>query len=630
MLKYIFLSFLLISTPLFAADSAKWEESHAQKPYVALVNEYDVTVNDDYSYEEVYHARVKVQQPEALQLGEWPVYYNKSSEQIIEIKAFTETPDGKKIQAKDILDEDVYQDAKAFSDMRVKLVKLPEVAIGSIIDVTIKSKTITKEIPLSFWHTVPLPVIPTKYARYVYSFPTDMPIKFKAYLKDINPKIEEKNGRTTYTIFLKDTDDQEEEEYMPPSETIDGVLTFSTIENWSDIAHWFRTTVDKATVDAASISVKTLELIKDKQNDKDKARAIFEFIQDNFKYVAVSPGDHGVTLHSTNEIFENKYGDAKDLTLIARQMLSIATIDAKICLFSGEFNGNPEHVLPNPNAFDHFMLKVTLDGQAYYIDPLAKGFDIGQLPASYDNAYIMVIDDQGFAFENLPVSSEDFNKVDSTSVINIEPDGSALFEVKVTLPYEASVQFKQQWVGASPQQQEAFFKQLQANFTQEGTLLEKQIFGANERYGHITFNLKYQAPKAYPIANDMILLKEADQSNLPEISDKPRIYPMFFTVNSVVNNVNEYHWPEEYDIESIPENYDLNTDFMQVAVTYTKRDKSVIVHSRYRTKRLLLEAKRYGEVKTFRDNLMAKNDLYVILKKKSNVSPEAKDWIKKQ
>ena len=70
-------------------------------------------------------------------------------------------------------------------------------------------------------------------------------------------------------------------------------------------------------------------------------------------------------------------------------MLKIAGIDANICLFSGEFNGDPRHRLANPSAFDHVILEVNVDNQKYFVDPQAKGFDLGELPSSYDNAYVL-------------------------------------------------------------------------------------------------------------------------------------------------------------------------------------------------------------------------------------------------
>jgi len=621
-------------TPTAAAikknDVSDWEKKHADKPYIALVNEYDVRLNNDWSYDEIYHTRVKVQQESALELGEWPVYYNKSREQILDIKAYTETPDGKRTQATEVSDTDVYEGANSFAELRVKVIKLPQMAVGNIIDVTIKSKTLVKEIPNSFWHSVSLPVIPTKYARYVYSFPTSLPIKFNAYNNKTEPVVIEKDGHTIYTFVMQDTDYQADEDYQLPIDEITGVLSFSSIADWKGIADWYRDQIAKATVDDADISVKTLELIKDKTTAIDKAHAIIEFIQDNFKYIAISPGDHGVMLHPTNIIFANKYGDTKDLTLIARQMLAIAGIKADICLFSGEFNGNPQHYLPNPNVFDHLILQADLDGQKIFIDPQAKGFDLGQLPATYDNAYVLIVGDQSFKFDQLPISTEDFNAVESSSDITIEPDGSATFEVNVKLPYEASQQFKQQWVGSNKEQQDKFFEQLQTNFTPGGKMLDRQVTGIKDRYSKVSFNLKYQSPQAYPIVNDMILLKEADQSNMPDLPEGDRKSALFFPTNSLIHNRNTYHVPDDYIVDTLPESYDLNGDFMQVTVKYTKTDSDVTVDALYRTKRIVLKPEQYAMVKKYRLDLDRKSDKYVVLKRKSNIAPEAKSWIKKQ
>ena len=74
-----------------------WEEKNLDQPYIGLLTETDTTMHDDWSFDEDYHARVKIQKETAKKLGQWPIYYNKSREDITEISAFVETPDGKKL-----------------------------------------------------------------------------------------------------------------------------------------------------------------------------------------------------------------------------------------------------------------------------------------------------------------------------------------------------------------------------------------------------------------------------------------------------------------------------------------------------------------------------------------------------
>ncbi len=609
--------------------SPTWEEANADKPYIGLLTEYDVKINEDWSYEETYHTRVKVQKEVAKELGQWPIYYNKSREKVLEVKAYLETPDGKRLEATNVQDLSVYDDSPMYSDMRVKTVTLPQVNVGSVIDIAVKSKITHKEIPNQFWDQVEYPVFPTKYARYSYTFPENKPIQFHAYKNDAQPNIVKKDGLVTYAFVFTHTEYTQDEELMPPMDEVAGVLSLSSLADWKQVADWYRELINKNTVEDEGISAKALELTKDKTTQKDKARAILEFIQDNFRYVPMSLGDHTVEPHQTNGVFQNRYGDCKDLSLLTRQMLKAAGVESNICLFSGEFNGNPQNGLPNPGAFDHVILEVMVDGEKYFVDPQTKGFDFGQLPSDYDNASVMVIDDLGYRFDQLPLGTEAERSVVSVSDITIAPDGSAVFEVDAKLPLEASQSFRQNWASTTEQDKNKFFESLEANFSEGGKMLAKEIKGVEDRYGPVSFKLKYDSPAAYPIVNNMILLKEVDHNDIPDFSSKDRKFPLFIPNNSLIKNTNTYHIPAGYVIDFLPADYDLGIDFLDVSMHYTKGDAQVVVDGVSRMKRATVSSSRYEEVKAFRNELYKKNDQYIVLKK-TNVSSEAKDWIQKQ
>ncbi|MBI3602702.1 MAG: DUF3857 domain-containing transglutaminase family protein [Candidatus Omnitrophica bacterium] len=633
-MKKIFLAFLtvLFCAPAWAQNKPlTWEEKNADQPYIVLLSEYQTILHPDWSYEETYHARVKIQKEAGKELGQWPVYYNKSREEVSDIQAHVETPDGHQYPATNIQDLQVYNDAPMYSDMRMKVVTMPQVNIGSVIEVKVKSKIVHKEIVHQFWDDITYPFIPTKHASHVYIFPEDKPIPFQAYKSDYKPTLEKTQGQIKYTFVFNETGPiGDDEELMPPLQEALGGLYLSSIKDWKMIADWYRDLIHKNTVSDVDIALKALELTKDKTTQKDKARAILEFLQDNFRYVALNFGNNTVEPHPTNEVFKNRYGDCKDLSLLAKQMLKVADIDANICLFSGEFNGNPQSGLPNPSVFDHIILQINLDGQNYFVDPQIKGFDFGQFPSSYDNAYVMSIDETGYKFDNLPVAFEEDHSLTSRADITVNGDGSAVFGVHVKLPLEASQNFKQSWSSSTNKDKDKFFENLEQNFAQGGKMLDRKVQGIENRYGPVEFDLKYESPTAYPIVNDMILIKEENQSNIPDFSQEHRRYPIFVPGNSVVKNINIYHIPDGFKVNFMPSNYALTIDLMDVSANYLKKDNTVGVDSTYRTKRSIVAVNRYQQVRDFRKELFKKNDQYVVLKKTSSLPPEAKDWIKNQ
>ena len=217
-----------------------WEEQNSDKPYIGLLAETDTTINDDWSFDEDYHARVKIQKETAKNLGQWPIYYNKSREEIMDVKAFIETPDGKRLEATDIKDLPAYDQSPLYSDMRLKVITFPQVSIGMVLDVRVKTKVFKEEIPNQFWDEVIYPSIPTQYARNTYVFGENKPIHFSAYNNDRQPLIEKSNGKVKYSFIFEDTAYTDTEEFMPPADETIGVLSLSSMKDWKQIADWWR------------------------------------------------------------------------------------------------------------------------------------------------------------------------------------------------------------------------------------------------------------------------------------------------------------------------------------------------------------------------------------------------------
>ncbi len=599
------------------ASTTTWEGQNSDQPYLTLLSEYETVINPDWSYDETYHIRIRVQKDSGKELGEWPIYYNKSREQITGVTAFVEAPDGKKYEATNIQDVPAYDNSPMYSDMMVKIVTLPQVNIGSMLDVTVKSRTTRKEISLQFFDDIIYPATPTKFARFTYIYPDNMDIRFKAYKQDHQPIIEKSNGRVKYSFVFEETKELKTEELMPPIDEIQGGLYLSSIDNWKDIADWYRRLVVKNITEDENIVAKVKDLTKNSKTQLEKARAIVEFIQNSFRYVALNFGDHTVEPHNIVDIYRNRYGDCKDLSLLTKYMLEVAGIRSHMCLMNSEYSPDPANVLPNPSIFEHVILQAELDGKKVYFDPQLKGFDIGQFPADYDNAHVMVIEDTGnFRFDRLPIASDAAHALISHTDVSINASGYAVFESRVTLPIEASQGFRAQWESMSDDDKNKFYEGLQSSFAQGGKMIAHEVKGIDQRYGPLEFHLKYESPTVYPIVNDMILLKEQPQNELPAFAESQRLHPIFFPTNSIIRTTYVYHIVEGLKVDFVPKSFELSFDFVDIRTDYEVGDNSVTMNSVYRIKRSLIQPERYKEVKDFRNELYKKNDQYIVLKKK--------------
>lgn len=597
-----------------------WEERNSDSPYLMLEHQKSINLKEDWTYDETEYIKIKIQNDSAKNLGEQEIYYNKSQDEINEITAFVTTPNGDKLPATNIQDLAVYSGSAMYSDFRVKVVTFPQVTKGAIIELNIKSRTFNSILENYFSDRLMFPVQATKYAKFTYTAPKSKKINFKTHNTDYKPQITEDKDTVTYTFSFEETPDLENMEvYSPPYDEIYGSAVFSSINNWSVISDWYRALVKKNTIPSVEIDKKVKELINGKRKQKDKAKAVLEFIQDNFRFVSLSFGDNMLEPHKSDEIYKNRYGDCKDWSLLAKQMLAIAGIKSNICLFSNEFSGNPEDFLPSPTLFTHVILEVFLDGKSYFVDPQTQGYDFGEHPVSYDGAYLFVIKDNGFRFDRIKELNEQINATVVDSDIFISKDGSARYEMKYKFGLEAALMTRELWTKSSEQVRNKYFEVLESGFSslsKGGKVVEKSWEGMDKSYGPLILKLKIESPNAYPVLNDMIILNEVEDDYLAVFSDKERKYPIYIPNNMYDESNITYHLPKEYFIDYIPEGYDLKIDFMEIKKSFSKKAQEIKVKEILRIKRARFAASRLEEIKEFKKEYYKARGKYIVLKTK--------------
>ena len=605
-------------TPVNETSAAlSWEQKNADQPFIYLYNHYDMKLNEDWSYEEVLNYRIKIQKDGANYLGEQKVYYDKSREEVNDIQAYVIAPDGTKYPSTKIQDLPVYQGSPMYSDFRVKVITLPQVGPGTIIDVFVKGKTFRKAIKDNYWERIDYPAVPTKSETSTFVFPVSKNIQFKQFNANFTPVIEKNQDFIRYTFIFNETEDlQETEPYLPPYEEIRGYAVFSSIPDWKLIADWYRDLVKLNSRDDETIRAKALELTANKVTQREKALAILEFIQDHFRYVAMNFGDNTVEPHPLSEIYQNRYGDCKDWSLLARKLLDYAGIKSSVCLFNDEYAGDPQNSLPQISAFDHVILEVEVDGQHYFVDPQTKGYDLGEHPSSYDGAHVMVIDEEGFRFDRLPPLDEKANAILSEGTVEIKEDGSAKYDVAITFGTDYSQSFRYGWQQATDRDREKMLEAMEHRMTKGDQVFEHRFEGLEDRYGPVKFVMKFERPDAYPVINDMIILKEEMENRVSDFAEKKRKFPIYMASNVLVSHKAQYILPPGYWIDYVPDDFDLNMDIMQVKCGYVKEKNMVRVETAYRTKRAQMQPDLYPQVQDFFKKFYKLSNRYIVLKTK--------------
>ncbi|MBD81566.1 MAG: hypothetical protein CL840_21790 [Crocinitomicaceae bacterium] len=141
------------------------------------------------------------------------------------------------------------------------------------------------------------------------------------------------------------------------------------LNSTQNLFEWYQTLIDKISPSSDEELKKiTEELIEGSENDLEKAKRIFEWVQDNIRYIAIEDGWRGFIPFPASEICEKRYGDCKDMTHIMYQMMKFAGIRAEHSWIGTRKLPYKYDDTPCPSVDNHLILSAFIDGKHYILD----------------------------------------------------------------------------------------------------------------------------------------------------------------------------------------------------------------------------------------------------------------------
>ncbi len=601
------------------SNPLSWEQQNQQAPYTILLQEQQVKVHEDGSQDIYNHFKIKIQNPGNDFSWEMPIYYNKDKESVEILNGMLTDPDGKITPNNNPQDVLAYPEFSQYSMLHKKAISFSGTKSGSIVELSFKGKIFKPLINKQFWSEVSYPSAPTKLFKNTFIFPRKMKVNYKEYKIQEKPQITSDHADVSYFFQLEETESfLSGKKFIPPLQELLGAATFSSLKDWRILANWYRQSAKQMIVEDQKINDQVAELIKDKKSEQEKATSIIEFIQDHFRLVPV-PFAQSPEFSPTKDVFHNQYADKKDWVLLTKQMLAVAGIKANICLLRNEYEGDPNNELPNPVVFGDIILEVFVDGEKYFVDPVLRGYSLGHLPSTYQAAYLFVITDDQYRFDHIPIYDETKNKVVSHINVFIEPSGNAIYEVENDWGVDVGFPVKEHWRSLTGEAKKQFYDSLDDHYLQGAALMDRKWDGLDDRYESLKSLIRFKKNNAFLLLNDTtMVLNEKPENRFIGFDQEKRKYPIYFPINSVVQNTIVYHIPANFKIDSIPENYDLKNDILEISRTFEspESDKSTIkLTDIYRTKRGSLPKEKYPELQGIWEAFRKNSEKYIILKK---------------
>jgi|WetSurMetagenome_2_1015567.scaffolds.fasta_scaffold00616_5 hypothetical protein len=611
----------LANSSAFSADKTAWEASFKDEPFIRLLHEVVVKVNKDYTSSKTEHVIDRIQTEGGKKLGEISIYYDQKREEVKDIEAFTITPDGKKIRADKIQDINDPNNFGVYSDQRKKIISMPNVVVGSIIDrketTILKRPIIEKNYYDSFSITQ---VFPVKEARYKLIAPRDMKLNIKNLNTDIEPRIEYAGDEAIYSWDASEVEKIEYEEYMPSLLEIDKRITVSSLSDWKQLAEWVWSLNKKNMKISPDMKQKATEITKGRKTTSDKIQAIIEYLQKEFRYVSMNINSHGYEPHPADEVYANRYGDCKDQTLLAVSMLAEIGVKASPVLFSTWADLNRDDLLPMPSFFDHVILHFEVDGRGYYTDVLQKGYRFQEIPSSLAKKKVFVVNDRGGYFSSVPEEE----KIESATIVKqdiaIRNDGTAVVDVDATFSRGISIKMRETFKNLSEKEKEKVYAGVETQIMMGGKMVSRAWKNIDVPHSLIVFNIRFEHPNLVQIMGDMMMFGMPQTQRGSLFSAPKRKYPIVYKSGIVSDYQIAYNIPAGYEVLSLPKKVILETDLAQYRREYSLDSKGIIRARQLNVyKHGRVPAGDYKAIQAFYDAIPKATNDKIVIKKKANI-----------
>ena len=218
----------------------------------------------------------------------------------------------------------------------------------------------------------------------------------------------------------------EVESDMPGEAEYSPVVQVSSYEDWDEFAGWWWKLIEKQFTVTEEMRTTLRGLVADAKTDLERARAVYEFVIRDIRYVAWEFGIHGYKPYKANTIFERRFGDCKDKAILISTLLRELGIKCYPVLIRSENPRSREDLtLPMVNHFNHCIAYLPpADGrEGLFFDGTAEFHGFENLPASDRGASVVVVRD-GKA-ELLRIAENDAREsiISVKSEVELEEDG---------------------------------------------------------------------------------------------------------------------------------------------------------------------------------------------------------------
>lgn len=587
-----------------------------------LLDAADVTVRADGSARIVTHQRIKVLNARGReQEAEIQLPYNGSYETLRLIQARTIRPDGSVVAVRPT---DVRQgSSEGYDDAKVLSFSMPAVEPGCVIDYEYVTEQKTSPLPGHFWFQWYFQggLDPVQKTRLTVTVPKSLKLARRLRNSTIEPTLRNTpdGSGVVYTWEQSKVPPLEIEPLMPPSERQLPKLTLSTVPSWQTVAEWYTKLAKERMQSDPSVAAMAKELTKNCRTDEEKAKAIFYYVQEKTRYVAIELGISAYQPRAASRTLTVQYGDCKDMATLLVAMLRAVGLTADPVLLQANAPFPLKDELPTPHAFNHALCRVELAGKPYWLDATAQVCRFGDVPLADRGSEAFVVRDGKGSFEKIPLATPDQATTDQRVAITLLPEGSARGTVTLSGNGDYELELRANLVVKTPDETKKYLEALLSSIGVNPKLGPYQLSKVSDRDVSVTLTADALFPSWANVSGDLLIFKaRADQTSptfASPFTEESRLYPIYQSQPRLMRTTLTVALPSGYTVLYAPKNAQGESALGSYQRIVQNDGKTLTITLDVRDNQTTVPVSEYAAVRKYIESYLRTYNELVILKK---------------
>lgn len=246
------------------------------------------------------------------------------------------------------------------------LIHLADVRVGDVIEYAYSiegfNPILGKHYSSNLYHQFVIPVNRV-YNRILASSNND--ITYKLFNGAREPARQTQNKVTAYTWDLDATAPILYDQNVPSWYNPQQHVSITTFQNWESVLEWALPLFTITDAENPELPPHPDGRLSKEQ----RIVSVIRMVQDKVRYLGFEDGISAYKPHSPKQVYEQRYGDCKDKSLLLVNLLQEEGIEAFPVLVHSQLEQETHNALPSNLAFDHCIVSLTYQGQTYFIDP---------------------------------------------------------------------------------------------------------------------------------------------------------------------------------------------------------------------------------------------------------------------